>query len=178
METFYYNLSGGINQASTKTELGLNTKNIFWSDAENVEIFLNKGIIRQKGNVLYCEIPITEPITKLHEFGSSSNNRLLITTASGKIYIYNPKSDSFTELERTLKSQLPVFTNFLNGVIISSLLDKMFYIKQNGEIVDCEVKDGLQAGDKVAVSKLRFLSDGMPVDIISQKEKRTVAAQK
>ena len=52
METFYYNLSGGINQASTKTELGLNTKNIFWSDAENVEIFLNKGIIRQKGNVL------------------------------------------------------------------------------------------------------------------------------
>lgn len=103
---------------------------------------MNKGIIRQKGNVLYCEIPITEPITKLHEFGSSSNNRLLITTASGKIYIYNPKSDSFTELERTLKSQSPVFTNFLNGVIISSLLDKMFYIKQNGEIVDCEVKDG------------------------------------
>lgn len=142
METFYYNLSGGINQASTKTELGLNTKNIFWSDAENVEIFLNKGIIRQKGNVLYCEIPITEPITKLHEFGSSSDNRLLITTASGKIYIYNHKSDSFTELERTLKSQSPVFTNFLNGVIISSLLDKMFYIKQNGEIVDCEVKDG------------------------------------
>ena len=26
METFYYNLSGGINQASTKTELGLNTQ--------------------------------------------------------------------------------------------------------------------------------------------------------
>lgn len=38
----------------------------------------------------------------------------------------------------------------------------------NGKV---EVKDGLQAGDKVAVSKLRFLSDGMPVDIISQKEK-------
>jgi len=36
----------------------------------------------------------------------------------------------------------------------------------------------LQARDKVAVSKLRFLSDGMPVDIISQKEKRAVTAQK
>ena len=45
----------------------------------------------------------------------------------------------------------------------------------NGKV---EVKDGLQAGDKVAVSKLRFLSDGMPVDIISQKEKRAVTAQK
>ena len=45
----------------------------------------------------------------------------------------------------------------------------------NGKV---EVKGGLQAGDKVAVSKLRFLSDGMPVDIISQKEKRAVTAQK
>ena len=45
----------------------------------------------------------------------------------------------------------------------------------NGKV---EVKDGLQAGDKVAVSKLRFLSDGMPVDIIYQKEKRAVTAQK
>ena len=44
--------------------------------------------------------------------------------------------------------------------------------------VDLNQKDTLQAGDKVAVSKLRFLSDGMPVDIISQKEKRAVTAQK
>lgn len=57
METFYYNLSGGINQASTKTELGLNTKNIYWADAENVEIFLNKGILRQKGNTLFLSLP-------------------------------------------------------------------------------------------------------------------------
>ena len=41
METFYYNLSGGINQSTTKTELGLNTKNIYWADSQNVEIFQN-----------------------------------------------------------------------------------------------------------------------------------------
>ena len=45
----------------------------------------------------------------------------------------------------------------------------------NGRV---EVKGGLQAGDQVAVSKLRFLSDGMPVDIISQKENKPVTAQK
>ena len=45
----------------------------------------------------------------------------------------------------------------------------------NGRV---EVKGGLQAGDQVAVSKLRFLSDGMPVDIISQKENTPVTAQK
>ena len=36
MEVAYYNLSGGINQSLTKTELGLDTKKIYWSDAENV----------------------------------------------------------------------------------------------------------------------------------------------
>ena len=29
MEVSYYNLAGGINQALTKTELGLNTKKIY-----------------------------------------------------------------------------------------------------------------------------------------------------
>ena len=38
MEVAYYNLSGGINQALTKTELGIDTKKIYWADAENVEI--------------------------------------------------------------------------------------------------------------------------------------------
>ena len=49
MQTYYYNLSGGINQASTKTELGLDTKNIYWTDSKNVEILQNRGIIKQKG---------------------------------------------------------------------------------------------------------------------------------
>ena len=62
MDNFYYNLSGGINQASTKTELGINTKNLFWADAQNVEIYQNRGIIRQKGNVLFTQIPQTEQI--------------------------------------------------------------------------------------------------------------------
>ena len=38
MEINYFNLSGGINQSSTKTELGANTKLLYWADAENVEI--------------------------------------------------------------------------------------------------------------------------------------------
>ena len=50
MEINYFDLSGGINQASTKTELGLDTKNIFWTDSKNVEILQNRGIIKQKGN--------------------------------------------------------------------------------------------------------------------------------
>lgn len=41
-----------------------------------------------------------------------------------------------------------------------------------------EVKGGLQAGETVAVSKLRFLSEGMSVEVISQKQVMPVTAQK
>ncbi|MBQ3310633.1 hypothetical protein IJG72_01005 [bacterium] len=142
METFYYNLSGGINQATTKTELGLNTKNIYWSDSKNVEIFQNKGIIRQKGNVLYKKIPDNEKITALHEMKYADVYRLIIATESGKIYIYDDTTDNLTLLERTLNSPKPVFTDFLNGVLVSSLQDEMFFIKNNSsyDIINCNLE--------------------------------------
>ena len=39
MEVNYFDLSGGINQATTKVELGLNPKRICWSDSKNIEIY-------------------------------------------------------------------------------------------------------------------------------------------
>ena len=48
METNYFDLSGGINQSSTKTELGLNTGTIYWADSKNIEILSNRGITKQK----------------------------------------------------------------------------------------------------------------------------------
>ena len=55
MDVNYFDLSGGINQASTKTELGLNPKKIYWTDSENIEIYNNKGIKKQKGHTLFLE---------------------------------------------------------------------------------------------------------------------------
>lgn len=45
----------------------------------------------------------------------------------------------------------------------------------NGRV---EVKQGLKSGEIVAISKLRFLSDGMSVEIASQKQVMPVTAQK
>ena len=56
MEVAYYNLSGGINQALTKTELGIDTKKVYWADSENVEIFQNRGVVKQKGNTLFYQM--------------------------------------------------------------------------------------------------------------------------
>ncbi len=142
MQTYYYNLAGGINQSSTKTELGLDTKNIYWSDSQNVEIYQNKGIKRQKGNIEIVSLPIEEPITALHQMKYAKTKKLIITTESGKIYIYNHLIDNLTQLTKTITSKKPCFTNFLNGTLVASDSDAMFFIKNNltSDIIDCNLK--------------------------------------
>ena len=78
METAYYNLAGGINQALTKTELGIDTKKVYWTDSENVEIFQNRGIVKQNGNSLFLDI--NEEITGLSEMSAYDRYKLVITT--------------------------------------------------------------------------------------------------
>ncbi len=130
MQNFYYDLSGGINQASTKTELGINTKTLFWSDSKNIEIYQNKGIIRQKGNVIYAQLPESEPINALHEMKEGSKSSILIVTASGKLYVLDANNNIIL-LNKTVLSQKPVFANFLNGTLISGDQDEMFYVKKS-----------------------------------------------
>ena len=79
METAYYNLSGGINQALTKTELGLNTKKMYWSDSQNIEIYKNRGIKKQAGNVILCELPEADEITGLFEMCNKDDRKLIIS---------------------------------------------------------------------------------------------------
>ena len=133
MEVAYYNLSGGINQSLTKTELGV--------DSENVEILQNRGIVKQKGNSLFLEIG--EEITGLAEISAYDVNKLVITTISGKIYIYDELHSKKVLVDKTLSGVKPVFLNFLNGILINTEADGLFYIKNNEkyDVVDCELKD-------------------------------------
>lgn len=141
MEVAYYNLAGGINQALTKTELGIDTKKVCWSDAENVEILQNRGIVKQKGNSLFLEIG--EEITGLAEISAYDVSKMLITTVSGKIYIYDENHSKKTLVDKTLKGGKPVFLNFLNGILVMTEADGLFYIKNNAdyEVVECNLKD-------------------------------------
>lgn len=143
MEISYYNLSGGINQALTKTELGSDTKKICWTDSENVEILQNRGIIKQNGNTLFLELPVEEAVSGLFEMRSGRSLKLVITTVCGKIYIYNHQTLVLSLLEKTINGKNPVFASFLDGVLISSAEDSLFYIKNNdtNEIVECGLED-------------------------------------
>ena len=143
MDINYFDLSGGINQASTKTELGSNPKVIYWADAKNVEIYDNKGIIKQAGNTLLLELPTPEPIIAMHEIESDDLYKLVIITESGKIYIYQNSTSGLKLLDKTLTGKNIKFANFLRGIIVATESDSMFYIKdnENFDIVDCNLKD-------------------------------------
>ena len=97
MDINYFDLSGGINQATTKTELGLNVQKLYWADSENVELYNNKGIIKQKGNTLLLELPNKDSIVAMREMESDGLYKLIVVTNSGEIYIYSDSSSSFLE---------------------------------------------------------------------------------
>ena len=120
METAYYNLAGGINQALTKTELGIDTKKVYWADSQNVEIFQNRGIVKQNGNSLFLDI--NEEITGLSEMSAYDKCKLIITTVSGKVYIHDESKGLTTEVNKTLTGKSPKFLNFLNGTHTVRLL--------------------------------------------------------
>lgn len=158
MEVAYYNLAGGINQSLTKTELGIDTKKIYWADSENVEILQNRGVVKQKGNTLFLDVE--EEITGIAEMISYDISKLVITTISGKIYIYDENHSTKTLLNKTLTGVKPVFQCFLNGILIMTESDGLFYIKNNAtyDVVDCNLKDLTQntvKGAQIAIYKGR-----------------------
>lgn len=144
MQTYYYNLSGGINLSSTKTELGLDTKTIFWSESENVEILQNRGIIRQNGNIKFLSLPNEEEIIAINELKYGSKKRLVIITRSKNIYIYNSDNDILKKLEEKIDVSSKIcFAKYLNGVLIGSDSNKLLFLQndENYTIKDCNLKN-------------------------------------
>ena len=142
MDINYFDLSGGINLFCTKTELGSHKNRLPWTDSKNVEIFSNKGITKQKGNTLLLELPDEEKITAMHEMESNDIYKLVITTESGKIYIYSEKNSQLTLINKNLTGINVKFACFLQGILIATESDEMFYIKDDEEytIEDCNLE--------------------------------------
>jgi hypothetical protein len=141
MDINFFDLSGGINLNSTKTDLGINKNKLYWTDSKNVEIYLNKGITKQKGNTLFLELPTSESITGINEMEADGKYKLVITTISGKIYIYSSENNELRLLNKTIHGSNVKFTPFLKGILVYTESDNMFYIKNNSdyEIVECPI---------------------------------------
>ncbi len=141
MEINYFDLSGGINQASTKTELGTNTKPLYWYDSHNIEIYDNKGLIKQNGNSLYLELPVKEPIIAMREMERNGVYKLVIVTSSGLIYVYNPNVQTLDKINKKLSGKDVKMECFLRGMLIATESDEMFYLKNsaNYEVYNCNL---------------------------------------
>lgn len=142
MKTFFYNLAGGINQAASKTELGLDNKKLFWADSKNIELLQNSGIIRQKGNALLFQLEEEEEIIALHQLKEGRKFNLLLATKSGKLFVYETLGQTLTQLTKTIDGSAKVsFVDFLDGVIVGSEKDSLFYINNDDDyaIEDCNL---------------------------------------
>lgn len=128
MKSLFYNLSGGLNTAATKTDLGLDTATVYWAEAQNVEIFKNKGVIRQNGNEQTFCASLNKPITSIFAYSIDSINYFLYTTDDLKLYCYQASSGVTSEVSASLSSTDNVtYTRFLTGVIISNGIDDPLY---------------------------------------------------
>lgn len=144
MQTYFYNLAGGINQAESKTALGLDTKKLYWSDSKNIETLQNSGIIRQKGNTLLLNLASQEKIIGLHQLKKDSSSNILIATASGNLYVYGAKNQALTKISKTIDGNARInFIDFLDGVVVGSKSDALFYINNDDgyNVEDCNLKD-------------------------------------
>ena len=144
MKTYFYNLSGGINQAASKTALGLDTDKLYWTDSKNIEIMQNSGIVRQKGNTLLFELSEDEEIIALHPLKDDNVYNLLVATDEGNLYLYGARSQQLTLLDITLDGSVsPIFVDFLDGVVVGSPNDSLFYINNDVDytIEDCNLLD-------------------------------------
>lgn len=144
MQTYFYNLAGGINQAASKTALGLDTKKLYWADSQNIEILQNSGIVRQRGNTQLLQLTAEEKIIGLHQLKSGSAYNLIIATALGNIYVYDTKNQTLTTLNKTIDGSVRVnFIDFLDGVVVGSKKDSLFYINNDTgyTIEDCNLED-------------------------------------
>lgn len=138
MQTYFYNLAGGINQSESKTTLGLDTKRLYWADSENIEILQSSGIIRQKGNTLLTELADKENIIGLHQLKDGTISNLIIATGLGNIYVYGSKSQTLIKLNKTIDGTARInFVDFLDGVVVGSKKDSLFYINNdNGYAIE------------------------------------------
>ncbi len=144
MTNTFYNLGGGIKQSSTKTELGLNTNKLYWSDSKNIELLQNKGITRQKGNIFITKNNESDTITGMHQLKSGKKYFLLYATEKGSFCILDFENNEPEKLKTEFNSGKTVnFVDYLNGVIVSSKFDPLYYImnNENFDIVECNLND-------------------------------------
>ncbi len=128
MKSFFYNLAGGLNSAATKTALGLDVDKVYWSDAKNVEIYKNRGITRQSGNIKIFEMAAKSPIVGLFAYQYDGEELIFFNCENENIYCYNVASEALKLIYTGFSAaKEPTYVRFLTGVAVSNGVNNPVY---------------------------------------------------
>lgn len=143
MKSFFYNLAGGLNTAATKTALGLDVEKVYWSDAKNVEIYKNRGVTRQNGNIKLYEHAAKSPVRGLFAYKDNDAELIFFNCENGNVYCYNATSNELKTIYQGFSCVYePTYTRFLTGVAISNGVEPPVYFdyKIHETAVTCGTK--------------------------------------
>ena len=89
------------------------------------------------------ELPEEEEITAMCSMEAQGKYKLVITTVSGKIYIYSKSDEELILLDKTISGTNVIMTPFLYGMVVATESDEMFYIKNNAnyDVELCNLND-------------------------------------
>ena len=136
MQKLFYDLSGGLNTSATKTDLGLDVKQVYWSDAVNVEIYKKRGITRQNGNQLEFNSPDNKAIHGIFGYEAGGKEIILFNCSDGSIYWYDRNLNTTTQINASLTKTTGVtYTRFLTGVVVSNGVDDPFFFEHKSPTV-------------------------------------------
>ena len=143
-----------------------------------IEAYVTQDIALQAGEIKEVSVrfdigsDVVYP-AKVVEISKSTTRKVLLDLPS-------PSTTSMITIPQTALNHRPTEGDYVWTVDnaagkVSKRKIVLGELLPNGKV---EVKGGLQAGETVAVSKLRFLSEGTSVEIMAQKQGMPVTAQK
>lgn len=127
----YYNLVGGLNTVQGIGTINQSPKKTESPDMQNVEYHLLGGIQSMLGNKLFSNSNFDSKITLGYEYIYQSDKYMIVTTANGGVYIYNPASGGFDLIYQfEHKSERHSICSFNNGLVISNGIDDIVYYQR------------------------------------------------
>lgn len=136
----YYNLTGGLNTIQGLGTLNQSPKKTETPSCFNVEPFKLSGIKTMGGN-RKKGATLTATVSLGCEYVKGSNKYLMVCTIDGKIWEYNPATNSFNNIYQ-FPNSTPRFSavNYNQGIVFSNGVDDLvYYQKGRHELVEGSV---------------------------------------
>lgn len=138
LTTRYYNLTGGLNTTQDIGTINQSSNKTDTPSSFNVELHGLGGIRTMRGNKPIGQ-RLSTIVTLGHEYRQGSDKRLVVTTADGKVWLYNRISNTFEEIYQfKTPTRRHSIVDFNQGIVITNGVDDLVYYQYGRN----ELQDG------------------------------------